>query len=399
MKHFINISSFEDLKKQYRKLALANHPDKGGKTEIMQEINVEFDVLFNIWKDRVNENHEQPTSETASEYRRNFYTANGWEGSRYDCKLSTKDIAAKIRDYAKMKWPQYKFSVRVERYTTVYLKLVSGPEPAFKEGFNRGYISTCQNVRGYEKDLTEIVFNVMSDVCEFMNSYNYDDSDGMIDYFDTNFYTRVCVGDFDKPYQIVATKKARVESSKEPEQKDNTTTPGLENVDYSDKAVAVFGDTRTIKDDIAIRFVNGVLKQKTVLSKNITLRDVEIIPEPDFNSGMILKAISPIFITKSDLHLRPNDQYYNEAISINLSSKKTVLLGERRDLNELSIIPIGHIKEKCITIREGKEGECKNKCFTYTFKVEGDPTLIEIGYKCGFGKGNAMGFGCVEEVK
>lgn len=155
----------------------------------------------------------------------------------------------------------------------------------------------------------------------------------------------------------------------------------------------------TIKDEIAIRFMNGVLKQKTVLSKNITLRDVEIIPEPDFNSGMILKAISPIFITKSDLHLGPNDQYYNEAISINLSSKKTVLSGERRDLNELNIIPIGHIKEKCITIREGKEGECKNKCFTYTFKVEGDPELIEIGYKCGFGKGNAMGFGCVEEVK
>lgn len=29
----------------------------------------------------------------------NFYTANGWAGSNYDSKLSTKEIAAKVRYY------------------------------------------------------------------------------------------------------------------------------------------------------------------------------------------------------------------------------------------------------------------------------------------------------------
>lgn len=253
MKHFNNVTSLEDLKKQYRKLALANHPDKGGRTEVMQEINIEFDVLFKIWKDRIADNAEQPTSETASEYRRNFYTANGWEGSRYDNNLSTKDVAARVREYVKMQWPQYKFSIRTQYYSggsAIHLTLVSGPEKAFKDGATRTYISTMRNVEGFEKDLTEIVFHVMSDVCDFMQSYNYDDSDGMIDYFDTNFYSHVYVGDWNKPYQVVAAKKARVESSKEPEPKDNTTTPELEIVDYSEKAVAVFGDTKAIKDEL-----------------------------------------------------------------------------------------------------------------------------------------------------
>lgn len=31
----------------------------------------------------------------------NFYTANGWVGSNYDSKLSTKEIAAKVRAFAK----------------------------------------------------------------------------------------------------------------------------------------------------------------------------------------------------------------------------------------------------------------------------------------------------------
>lgn len=253
MKHFNNVTSLEDLKKQYRKLALANHPDKGGRTEVMQEINIEFDVLFKVWKDKITDSNEQPTSETASEYRKNFYTANGWEGSRYDNNLSTKDVAARVREYVKMQWPQYKFSIRTQYYSggsAIHLTLVSGPEKAFKDGATRTYISTMRNVEGFEKDLTEIVFHVMSDVCDFMQSYNYDDSDGMIDYFDTNFYSHVYVGDWNKPYQVVAAKKARVESSKEPEQKDNTTTPELEIVDYSEKAVAVFGDTKAIKDEL-----------------------------------------------------------------------------------------------------------------------------------------------------
>lgn len=52
MKHFKNIKSYDDLKNQYRGLLKANHPDNGGDLETMKEINVEYDALFRIWKDR-----------------------------------------------------------------------------------------------------------------------------------------------------------------------------------------------------------------------------------------------------------------------------------------------------------------------------------------------------------
>ena len=35
----------EDIKEQYRKLVFVHHPDKGGKTEDMQQINAEYDKL------------------------------------------------------------------------------------------------------------------------------------------------------------------------------------------------------------------------------------------------------------------------------------------------------------------------------------------------------------------
>ncbi len=42
-----SIHDLNDLKKQYRKLALINHPDKGGNVEVMQKINEEYNYLFN----------------------------------------------------------------------------------------------------------------------------------------------------------------------------------------------------------------------------------------------------------------------------------------------------------------------------------------------------------------
>lgn len=260
MKHFNNVTSLEDLKKQYRKLALANHPDKGGRTEVMQEINVEFDVLFKIWKDRVNDNDEQPTSETASEYRRNFYTANGWEGSRYDCNLSTKDIAARVREYVKIQWPGWKFSVRCKyasMCSEIMVSLKGGPvtNPLSSEGIKKGYRNPQISYMTEENDLLhELVNVVMIDVNAYIDSFRYDDSDGMIDYFDTNFYKFVEVrsSDWEEIHKTARVKEANkgLTVSEETRETAVETVEGLEIVDYSEKAVAVFGDTKAIKDEL-----------------------------------------------------------------------------------------------------------------------------------------------------
>ena len=51
MKWFQNPDTLEDLKKQYKKLAFQHHPDLGGQTEDMQEINAEYERLFTTLKD------------------------------------------------------------------------------------------------------------------------------------------------------------------------------------------------------------------------------------------------------------------------------------------------------------------------------------------------------------
>lgn len=49
-KYFKNISDISELKKEYRKLAKANHPDNGGDTWVMAAINNEYEALFNELK-------------------------------------------------------------------------------------------------------------------------------------------------------------------------------------------------------------------------------------------------------------------------------------------------------------------------------------------------------------
>lgn len=48
--YFTATTTLSDLKKEYKKLAMANHPDRGGDTATMQEINSEYDRLFKIFQ-------------------------------------------------------------------------------------------------------------------------------------------------------------------------------------------------------------------------------------------------------------------------------------------------------------------------------------------------------------
>ena len=187
----------------------------------------------------------------------NFYTANGWAGSNYDSKLSTKEIVANVRAYAKKNFPEFKFSVRSEwsMYAdSMYIELKSGPCVPFVEGsrsVERGYMSTMSTVKGWENELTPEMFKVLDAVTTYASSFRYNDSDGMQDYFDTNFYLSISVS---HEYKVVkpkakksSIKPEKVEEAKEMEA---VTIEGLEVVDYSEKAIAVFGDTKAVKEQL-----------------------------------------------------------------------------------------------------------------------------------------------------
>ena len=44
VKWFATCATFEEVKKLYKTLVMQYHPDKGGSLQIMQEINVEYDI-------------------------------------------------------------------------------------------------------------------------------------------------------------------------------------------------------------------------------------------------------------------------------------------------------------------------------------------------------------------
>lgn len=203
MKYFVECKTLDELKKMYRKLALKNHPDRGGDEEVMKKINEEYDKLFPILKIAYNRVANVPTHETAAGTRYEFYTQNGWRGENYDIRLTTKEITAKIREYVKKAYPDCKFSVTFSSYSggsSIHVALVSGPYEALRE--NVKHIQVNHYYIEREDRLTDWAKAVIMDVNDVIKSYRFSDCDSMIDYFDVNFWYDLDVGKWNKPYTV-----------------------------------------------------------------------------------------------------------------------------------------------------------------------------------------------------
>ena len=145
------------------------------------------------------------------------YTGYGWQGQNYQRDLDIKEIAKIIRTQLKKDFPECKFSVSIKRYSggqSLYIHLMESPfkistDPEFKGHYQLNeYMFLEQTEYGIERifekwEITPQLFYIMQKVSKFVRSYNYDDSDGMIDYFDTNFYLHLNVGKWDKPYKQI----------------------------------------------------------------------------------------------------------------------------------------------------------------------------------------------------
>ncbi len=71
-KYFENISTLEELRKQYKELLKIHHPDNGGNVSEMQEINSEYDRMFKLLKDQ-HENNNADQANTNTDYNNMKY--------------------------------------------------------------------------------------------------------------------------------------------------------------------------------------------------------------------------------------------------------------------------------------------------------------------------------------
>lgn len=222
--YFKNVKNLEDLKNQFKVLARKNHPDTGGDPEVMKAINGEYDTLFPIWKHKYNATAPEPTKETADSTRTEFYTDFGWKGSKHNWSRSTKEVAALIRAYVKEVYPTYKFSVRfssASMCSEIHVELKESPCTLFKviEDLSKEDISNIHRKlrvnnlfnkdSWFDHELKEAILEaweisdfykvyndqtaaVIEDVNREVNSYNFEDCDAQIDYFNVDFYYFGC---------------------------------------------------------------------------------------------------------------------------------------------------------------------------------------------------------------
>lgn len=158
------------------------------------------------------------------------YTGNAWQGDRYDNSLDIKEIAKRVRLELRKEFPLCVFSVTIERYSggqAMNIALMSAPfeavlhigniDPisrvftpsntpitgeaqlngyAFRDGFN----STNPKGLNNGAQLSKEGWHAMEKAYQIANSYNFDDSNAMIDYFHTNFYLHIEIGKWNKPF-------------------------------------------------------------------------------------------------------------------------------------------------------------------------------------------------------
>lgn len=258
MKYFTKKMTLDEVKAAYRAAAMKLHPDRGGSTEAMQQLNKEFEVAFAIAQkfakaDPMYTKQQPKTAESAGSYRQQFYTVNGWQGKRYDPNLSKKEIAKIIREYVKYVHPTYRFSITTEYFSggsEISIALTETPIELTTVDIIRKYLHSvhwtfyyypqkaeqeyrdmneqdieeycayiCEETKKYHQSainckwLHPAVANVIEDVYRFAQSYNYDDSDSMVDHFDVNFYFSFTIGKWNKPAKFVE-RTARISPTK-----------------------------------------------------------------------------------------------------------------------------------------------------------------------------------------
>jgi len=202
-------------------------------TDVIKEVCGDTDVTQYSEKDEVEDN------------KREFYTQHGWKGELYEetRHLGTVGIAKLIRKRFKNEFPGCKFSVTTESYSggsaiTVALmvadfKVIRDFKDISKEAlfdfrerrYNENGIKKAQEEKYHQLNqyalrdkfdadswcngvfLTEEGHKVMQRVTEIVTAYRYDDSDGQVDYFDTNFYLHLAIGKWDKDFEQLDTTK------------------------------------------------------------------------------------------------------------------------------------------------------------------------------------------------
>lgn len=133
------------------------------------------------------------------------YTGHGWAGAKYaeTQNLDIAEIAKLVRKDIKEQFPELKTSVRIERYAggqSMSVHVIESPEPLKNPHYDADFVWKLRTgmITGWSAEdelkreyLTPRGKTVEEGLKLITNDYRQNDSDGMIDYFHTNFYAHI----------------------------------------------------------------------------------------------------------------------------------------------------------------------------------------------------------------
>ena len=168
----------------------------------------------------------------------------------------------------------------------------------------------------------------------------------------------------------------------------------------------------TLPGETIQHFMSGIFRDREFtlgdrISKvGFKIDSIEAIPAPTFTSEMIFRSLSPIFVSrkvaghKYAQYLSPNNEGYLELIINNLKEKHRIFTGLKynSDDHDTELEILSPPKQKGIAIKVNTLQASKLVGYHYNFKIKADIELLRMGYYCGFGEKNSMGFGCCEDL-
>ena len=173
------------------------------------------------------------------------------------------------------------------------------------------------------------------------------------------------------------------------------------------------------KEEFLQHLILGLFAEGSLRIHNVLFGKecIEKLSEPEWSESMTFSMLSPLAVSayrdpstgmNTKEYLRYDDERLSNVLLHNLQAKYLGLFGceppengapfsvrfEEEYLNRVR--EKGRSVEKLITIKDSNGRETRVKAIQCPFTVTGHPELVKVGYECGFGENNSMGFGMVK---